>query len=311
MSDEPTVFSFTIKLVAGVKHFANQKLEQVINSSQPWEVTCSDVKAFSEALWPKVQPWLKREIIFIDNKPYWSAKECPTEDDLDRFLTFFDTRSRRSFKLASLTMSELLRWNDGRDISLNICEYSTAVSTKSCWLVVEKELLKFAGVSEVVAQNEWQEIEEELKEVHQDKLKAACWKQWAEYISKQEPRMRKNLIKEPPPEGLIHLFTKTEPNRLLKTRCGAHSDAQVKEALALEVTDLRQSFNPIRKLVLELNAAVDTFEQRLCALEKKCSVYLDPLDFIDESIKQEIVEMELDPKLYCEASQSHDEDDPK
>lgn len=132
---------FNVKLFGILKQFTSQKSDKVLNPENPWIVTAATVEEFTLAMWQIVRSYLKREIYFVDDKPFWSDKLHADFEDLNRYLTIFDTKSRRSSYIATLTLSDLERWNDGRALTVSVVEHSTAVHSKSSWKAVEKNLL--------------------------------------------------------------------------------------------------------------------------------------------------------------------------
>lgn len=137
MSDKKLL---TIKLFGILKEFVSQKSDRVINPEVPWLLSVSTLDEFKKLLWCNAQPYLKREIYFTNDRPHWSDKMFPEEEDLNRFLIFFDTKARRTAYLDSITMADLERWSDGRALTVNIAEYSTAVNSKASFKLVEKYL---------------------------------------------------------------------------------------------------------------------------------------------------------------------------
>lgn len=285
---------FSIKVSATVKTFTSQKSDYFLNANEPWELEVSTVAEFKQALWPKVRPHLKREIIFVDKNPTWSDKECPEEEDLDKFISIFDTKSRKTIELSQVSMSDLGKWSDERILTANICEYSTAVNSKAAWTSVEKKLIQPAerDKSGAAAEAEIGKLVDLLKSTHRYHYTAAyiCWRQWADYLTKQPAHLREGLISKPPPSHLIHLFAHaySDADALIsEIRTNLNIGEGINEGLSQDLAKFRKCFDVVKKFAVELSHAVDAMDERLIALEQKSEINRENLSRFQEAVGPE------------------------
>lgn len=311
--DELNLNLFSIKLCAFVKSFSSQKSDTPVNGEEPWIVEVDNLRDFKRALWPKVVGYLKREIFFIDKTPCWSDRETPVEEDLDKFVTLFDNKSRRFIDLNGITSKDLQRWSDDRLLNLHICQYSHAVSNKALWTAVEKKLLEPAerDRSGAAAESAIATVVEQLKEEHRLHYRAAyiCWRQWADFIFKQPAHLRGRLIHDPPPQHLIHLFARTHSDTDMlvnELRQNLSIGEGINSGITLDVVSLRNAFDPMKICVFELYKATKDFEVRLTALEHKCQNNNETLSLFQEAVGP--VENEFGKEMYSNIGEQDDVD---
>lgn len=172
-------------------------------------INCDSVDDFKHELWLKINDKLKREVIFNDVGPQWHVNISPKEDDMDRFVLFYDSKSKRSATLNKVTTITLNHWRS-KEIWLYIHVYSTSVSNLTLWKKVQKVLFEplnryRAGASTVCEMNI---LVDQLKDIHRLHYQSSHinWIMWANRIQASEPHLREIMIRRPPPADMLHLF---------------------------------------------------------------------------------------------------------
>lgn len=172
-------------------------------------INCNSVDDFKHQLWLKINDKLKREVIFNDADPQWHENISPKEEDMDRFVLFYDSKSKRSAMLNKVNTITLNHWRS-KEIWLYIHVYSTSVSNLTLWKKVQKVLIEplnrdKAGAN---AHCEINALTHQLKEIHKFHYQSGDinWCMWANRIQASEPHLRETLLRRPPPAEIMHLF---------------------------------------------------------------------------------------------------------
>lgn len=269
------------------KNFLSQKAE----SEEEWDVVISGIGDLKVTLWSKIQPYLRREIIVADQQVQWSDQESPSEDELDKFISFYDQTHRRSFKLDVITDTDLNRWTDGRKITINICHYSTAVVNKTIWGKVEKKLLKPAAKDKAGAAAEAavDQMINELKTAHRFHYVAnyITWRMWADYVLKQPGNQWQSAIQAPPPHHMLHLFTaaRTNPDDLVsELRHNLSIGKSINSGFEDDVAQLVNEFQQLKVKFDNVFHGMISLESRLNALQAKCKTTGDNLSLFEVAV---------------------------
>lgn len=283
---------YNLKVNAVVKTFLSQKTDSAVSPEEHWSFEISTVAEFHHELWPKVRPFVKREIYFVEKKPFWSEKEIPDEEDLSKFVLLFDPKSRRSFDVAGITLADLARWDDERVMVLTICEYSVAVHSKPAWTSAEKSLILPAerDRSGAAAEAEIGRLVDKLKDQHQFHYQAQyiTWRQWADYVLKQPGHTRERSINNPPPQHLIHLFScAKEPADTLvsELRQNVNIGEGVNQSFSDQLVEMRAEFNKILRLSGLLQEAIQSFDVRLSSMEQRCENNRENISLFQAAVK--------------------------
>lgn len=176
------------------------------------QINCSSVEQFKAQIWLKINDKLKREIVFVDDEPRWHENVTPKEEDMERFVLFYDAKSKRSSTLEKVNNIILNHWRS-KEIWLYTHVYSMSISNLSLWKKVLKTLIEpinrdRAGACAI---SEMNSLAARLKEIHNMHFQASHinWVMWANRIQASEPHLREKLIQNPPPGDMLHLFAVT------------------------------------------------------------------------------------------------------
>lgn len=192
---EAEVFLYSFERNLQTREFKKQtsgvtKCSIQINSS-------NSVEEFKNQIWLKIQDKLKREIVFDDNEPRWHENVTPKEEDMERFVLFYDAKSKRSLTLEKINNITRNHWRS-KEIWLYAHVYSMSVSNLSLWKKVLKSLIEplnrdRAGASTI---SEMNSVIVRLKEIHKLHYQASHinWIMWANRIQASEPHLREKLI---------------------------------------------------------------------------------------------------------------------
>lgn len=201
------VYLHTIELNVQTRDFKGQTSG---DTKSPAEIRCNSVPEFKEKLWLLLLDNLKREVIFDDqNNPQWHTNVTPQEEDVERYILFYDLKSKRSITLDKVNTISLNHWRT-KEIWLYVHSYSMSVSNLSPWKKVQKTLIEpvnrdRAGANTIAEMNE---IVRRLKEVHKLNYQSSHinWIMWANRIQSSEPHLHEKLLSDPPPPDMLHLF---------------------------------------------------------------------------------------------------------
>jgi hypothetical protein len=275
-SDEVEFHLFSLNCAYNLKNFVSQKSESSAEDTECWRISVSKVEELQHVLWPEIVVHIKREVIFNDLIPTWSETETPSEEDLPKFVSIFDPKSRRSYDLSSITNKDLERWNDERILQLNIFVFSNSVKNKKMWDAVEKKLITPADKDRAgaAAEAEIGRMVESLKQIHRHHYVAPyiTWRRWADYLLKQPGHSRDAASLDPPPHHLIHLFCRAQTNAealVADVRQNLSIGEGLNQDFSIDVANLATEFSAIKTFSQELNKAVESFERRLESMTQK------------------------------------------
>lgn len=173
------------------------------------KIDCNSVPEFKRHLWIQIKDKLKREVVFDDNGPQWHVNVLPQEEDMERFILFYDSKSKRSMALDKINSITLNHWRSN-EIWLYVHVFSMSIANLSLWKKVQKSLIEplnrdRAGASTIAEMNA---LVGRLKEIHRLHYQSnhINWIMWANRIQASESHLREKLIDSPPPPEMLHLF---------------------------------------------------------------------------------------------------------
>lgn len=173
-------------------------------------IFCNSVPDFKNHLWLLIKDKLKREVVFdAESDPRWHENVLPQEEDMERFILFYDSKSKRSVTVDKVNMTTLSHWRS-KEIWLYIHVYSMSIANLSLWKKVQKTLIEpinrdRAGASTIAETNT---LAERLQAIHQLNYQSnhINWLIWANRIQASEAHLREQLMTRPPPPDILHLF---------------------------------------------------------------------------------------------------------
>lgn len=247
-------------------------------------INCNSVDDFKHQLWLKINDKLKREVIFNDADPEWHERTSPNEDEMDRFVLFYDSKSKRSVALNKINTITLNHWRS-KEIWLYIHVYSTSVSNLTLWKKVQKLLIEplnrdRAGASTICEMNV---LVGQLKELHRLHYQSSHinWIMWANRIQASEPHLRETLIHRPPPADMLHLFALAKTaadDKIAEIRQNLCMAENVNEGattglsrIRTLVDGVRELQNTIVQLQKEQETKIELLEHEITSFEKQTS----------------------------------------
>lgn len=173
------------------------------------QIDCNSVPEFKEQLWMKIHDKLKREVVFDDNGPQWHENISPKEEDLERFVLFYDSKAKRSSGLDKINSITLSHWRS-KEIWLYVHIYSMSIANLTLWKKVQKCLIEPLNRDRAGATNvfETNALVGRLKEYHRLHYQSGHinWVIWANRIQSAESHLQERMIHSPPPPDILHLF---------------------------------------------------------------------------------------------------------
>lgn len=204
--EETEIYLYSIELNLQTREFKGQTSGVTKTALQ---INCNSVADFKTNLWTKIRDKLKREVVFDDNNPRWHDNVLPLEEDMERFVLFYDAKSKRSVTLDKINQTTLQHWRT-KEIWLYTHVYSMSIANLTLWKKVQKTLIEpmnrdRAGASTVAEMNA---LVGRLKDIHRLNYQSSQinWYMWANRIQASEPHSREKMIQKPPPPDMLHLF---------------------------------------------------------------------------------------------------------
>lgn len=313
---DPSMYLYSVELQVQTREFKGQ-----VSGTTKCSLTinCDTVQSFRVQLWLKIHDKLKREIIFDDNDPRWNENISPKEEDMGRFILFYDTKSKRSFLLDKITETTLNHWRS-KEIWLYIHIYSLSVSNLTLWKKVVKTLIEplnrdRAGASTVSDMNI---LVTQLKDVHKLHYQSnhINWIMWANRIQASDAHLREKLIKSPPPADMLHLFAvaKTSADDTIvdlrqnlsvaeNVNAGVSSDLERVRTLFNNVVEIQST---ILKLQVEQQTQIDLLNQELIAMEIRASTTRSMISSMEQAVPA--VESEFGRQIFSQIQDQEDVD---
>lgn len=203
---EPAVYLYSIELNIQTREFKGQTSGVTKTAMQ---IDCNSAPEFQHQLWIKIHDKLKREVVFDDNDPRWHENISPKEEDMKRFILFYDSKAKRSMSLEKINSVTLSHWRK-KEIWLYVHVYSMSIANLTLWRKVQKGLIEpinrdRAGASSI---SEMNALVGRLKEIHKLHYQSMHinWIMWANRVQSSESHLQEQMIHNPPPPDMLHLF---------------------------------------------------------------------------------------------------------
>lgn len=242
-----------------------------------------------EGMWQIVKPIICREVIFVEENgiqtPSWVDSE-PTFEDMGKFVYMQNHKNRRRVNIDQIKSKLLISWR-GKDIRAHVHIYSTAVSCKQLWELVDKHLVKFQHSDRAGAPSNQSlsQLADELRELHGQHFMGhgSAWKLWANYIHTAPAHEREQRKSELPPPSIIKFFRSvpiSEAVQLESTRHGLSVARTINEAFSAELAELEEETDQLISMGQRL-------KHRISALRARSSINSSLVSAMQESTRPE------------------------
>ncbi len=249
---QPSVHLYSIEMNLQTREFKGQT-SGVTKCSVT--IYCDTVPEFKNHLWAITKDKFKREVVFdADNDPRWHENILPQEEDMGRFVLFYDSKSKRSLTLDKINMTTISHWRS-KEIWLYIHVYSMSIANLSLWKKVQKILIEpvnrdRAGASTIAEMNT---LVARLKEIHRLSYQSnhINWLMWANRIQASESHLRENLMSKPPPPDMLHLFAlarTSADDTVTEVRQNLHLAENVNDGVSSGLFRVRNLMDDIMKI---------------------------------------------------------------
>lgn len=282
-------------------------------------VNCNSIDDFKHQLWLKIGDKVKREVVFNDADPQWHENISPIEEDMVRFVLFYDSKSKRSVTLDKVNTITLSHWRS-KEIWLYIHVYSMSVSNLTLWKKVQKVLIEplhrdRAGASAI---SELNVLVGQLKDAHRFHYQSSHinWIMWANRIQASEPHLREKMIHSPPPADMLHLFAiaktaaEDKISAIRQNLCVAEN---VNEGASTSIVRIRSLFDGVRELqktIVQLQKEQETkielLEHELATFETQTSTTRSLLNSMVEA--SPIIESDFGRQIFQQIQDQEDVD---
>lgn len=260
-------------------------------------INCNSLDEFKHQLWLKINDKLKREVVFDETDPQWHENISPKEDDLERYVLFYDPKSKRSMTLSKINTMTLNHWRL-KEIWLYIHVYSMSISNLTLWKKVQKSLIEpinrdRAGASSIAEMNL---LVGQLKNIHKKNYQSSHinWLVWANRIQASEPHLREKLIHNLPPADMLHLFAVARTvadDRVSEMRQNLCVAETVNEGLCTGIARIRSLVDKVRdmqKTIVQLQTEqqihIDLLDHELTAMETQASTTRSILNSMEQAV---------------------------
>lgn len=314
---ETAVYLYSVQLQVQTREFKGQ-----ISGTTKCSLTinCNSVQEFESHLWLKINDKLKREVVFDDNQDARSNENIvPKEEDMVRFVLFYDCKSKRSLSLDKITEITLNHWKS-KEIWLYIHLYSLSVSNLTLWKKVVKNLIEplnrdRAGASTVTEMNS---LVAQLKDVHKFHYKSnhINWIMWANRIQASEPHLREKLIESGPPADMLHLFAVARTaadDTIVEVRQNLCVAENVNEGVntglarvSILFDNVVKTQSAIIKLQTEQQTQIDLLNQELQAIEMQATTTRSLITSMEQAVP--VVETEFGRQIFSMIQDQEDID---
>ncbi|XP_055527425.1 uncharacterized protein LOC129720036 [Wyeomyia smithii] len=243
------------------------------------------VEEILQHMWTIVQPVIYREVVFIEDNgnqaPIWADNE-PSYEDMQKFV-YLQNNRRRRINIEQID-SKLLISLSATDVRVHVHVYSTAVSCKQLWDLVDKQLVRFQDTDRAGAPNNQSlsALANELRKLHGHHFTghASLWKLWANNIHTVPAHAREQKMSELPPYFIIKFFRSvpiSEAVQLESSRNGLSVANTINTAFSTELAVLEKEADQL----ISLGQRV---KHRISALRARTSINLSLLSAMQESM---------------------------
>lgn len=268
----------------------------------------NSVDEILQGIWSIVKPVIKQEVTFEDDNglqvPCWANDE-PTLGDLGKFVYLQNHANRRRVNVDKVDSKLLISWRS-KEIRVHVHVYSTAVSCKQLWELVDRQLIRFQNSDRAGAPNNQSltALANQLRDIHGAHFSghASSWKIWANYLHSVPAHERERRMNDLPPHSIIKFFRSvpiSEAVQLESARSGLSVARTINEAISTDLSTLESEVN-------ELLTLGQRIKHRIQSLQTRCSTNSGIVTAMQDSIKPE--EDEVSRSLAENVSDMNDVD---
>ncbi|XP_065085436.1 uncharacterized protein LOC135707521 [Ochlerotatus camptorhynchus] len=183
------------------------------------QVNCESAEEVMQTVWDYCEKFIRREAVFESLAGgdadqftvHWNDDLNPEVGDMDKFISFQDKASKRTFKpLQLLEKPDKMQKFLNRDINVFVHIYSELVTSAAMYETLRVQLIKpeerdRAGAASNQANSN---LSTELKELYKLSYISSDinWSVWASYLLTKDALEREEFKLRGPPQHLIHLF---------------------------------------------------------------------------------------------------------
>lgn len=268
--DEQKLFRFTVQIYS--RNFKGHKKGPSVGKVS---INCNTVEETMELLWNSCESHIRREVIFdtasgIGTEQYaahWAEATTPTIEEIDKFLTFQDKFSKRTYKPAQfIEKPEKLQKFLDKEINVFVYAFSESVTSANMYDTLRIQLLKpeerdRAGAASNQAVSE---LVTELKKLHKASYisQDVNWAVWASFLFTKDALERDELKHQGPPQHLIHLF-KSVPTASARVLSCTRNDIKIAQNVN---GGFKEELDKLTKELDQVCVIVSSMKLRLTAL---------------------------------------------
>lgn len=253
-------------------------------------ITGNSVDEILREMWKIVQPVLCREIVFVDNNgvqtPTWAAENDPGFHDMHKFVILQDQAQKRRVTIDKVDSKLLVSWKH-KEIRVHVHIYSSSVTSKSLWDLVDKQLIRFHNADRSGAPNNQTvaNLAKELQEIHGHHFSghSSAWRLWANYVQSTAPHERERRMSEMPPNFLLKFFRSapiSEAVRMETTRNGLSVATTINDGYQMELAELETEAEQLIELGQRL-------KRRIQGLRDRSTINASLVSAMSESVRPE------------------------
>lgn len=283
---EPASSQFALRGVFFKRRFVGETSGSQFSAAT---VTGKSVEEIMQGVWKILQPVLCREIVFVDNNgvqiPTWADND-PEFSAMNKFVIMQDQAQKRRLTIDQIDSKLLVSWRD-KEIRIHVHIYSNAVSCRSLWDLVDKQLIRFQNADRSGAPNNQTltNLAKELQDLHGHHFSghSSAWRLWANYIHSASPHERERRMSEMPPNFLLKFFRSaplSEAVRMETTRSGLTVASTINDGFMAELTDLEADAD----LMIEVGQRI---KQRIQGMRSRSTINSSLVSAMSESLRPE------------------------
>lgn len=269
------------------KEFVGQKaIGQDIEEEVAGE-SCTDVL---NAIWSKVQSWIRREILVNGDQFTFADNETPARAEIGNFVILYDKSSKKNYSVSQLNTDVLRKMRD-KHISVMVHIYGKGVASKAIHQKVSAVLLQPANRDRAGADSTVSVVN--LMKQLQDRHgylsgHQSCWYQWANSIHSAPSDQQKTLVNQLPPPHLVQMFRSvptSEAEVMRSVKSGLQVANNLNDMYSENMRICRQEFVKFKESTLR---AFDLFDVRLTATEEMLAAHARLVSSMDGALNIEV-----------------------
>lgn len=276
--DEALSDIYKAKFTVQVRSFVGNKGGRPLGNKI---ISGSSVEIFKLNLWEYVKKHIKQEVVLPDDeKEMHVIEDEPSLQNLPKFVHFYDKSLKKMVEIENVSGRILVSWAT-KNIFLYIYEYSNNINNRDTFHKIKSILFRGGNRDRGGAQtnDELFKLTQNLKDIHMANYRSQDinWRLWANEILSADTYLREQLMHEPPPARLIHLFARSQENsshRLDIIRQGLSVAHTVNESTTSSLKGLKttlqnvsQKAKMISDLVRELTQELEDLNVRVAAMD--------------------------------------------